>query len=104
MAKCLTESTCKETYQVKQADLAFEESAIEEHLIEEMNEEKKEESDQEESLNYQMNQVTPLISEAPTEASNDRSMIIKSPKAYPTIEISSTVYLAIDGGCLHKRD
>lgn len=51
MAKCPTESTCKKkTHQVKQADLVFEESAIEEHLIEEMNKEKKEEPDQEESF------------------------------------------------------
>lgn len=39
MARCPTESACKETYQFQQADLMFDESAREERVIKEMNEE-----------------------------------------------------------------
>lgn len=43
MAECLTKSTCKETQQVKEADLVFDESAMAEQVLEDMNKEDKEE-------------------------------------------------------------
>ena len=61
------ESACKETYQVKEADLVFHENAREEQVLDEMNKEDKEELDQEEKASDLIDQVALIVQEVPIE-------------------------------------
>lgn len=84
MAECPTKSTCKETQQLKEADLVFDESAMAEQVLEDVNKEDKEELDQ--ALNP-IDLVTPFILEMPIEGSDDTSYIVGYLEAYPTIQM-----------------